>query len=54
MADDVQAITVRLPRELYERLRREAFDTRSSQTAIITEELTDRYARIDEAAAGGP
>lgn len=42
-----QAMTVRLPRALYERLRREAFETHTSQAAIITEALTDRYERID-------
>lgn len=40
-------MTIRLPRALYERLRREAFETHTSQAAIITETLTDRYERID-------
>lgn len=47
---ETQAITVRLPVELYERLRREAFEERTSQAAIITETLTERYERIDKAA----
>lgn len=44
---DTQAITIRLPADLYERLRREAFDSRTSQNAIIVKELTDRYKRQD-------
>ena len=35
-----QAITVRLPRDLYERLRREAFETRTPMNTIITERLS--------------
>jgi hypothetical protein len=34
---DTQAITVRLPEDIYEALRREAFEKRTSQTSIITE-----------------
>lgn len=45
---ETQAITVRLPVELYERLRREAFDKRTSQVAIITEALEERFGRIDQ------
>lgn len=40
---ETQAITVRLPLEVYERLRREAFEERTSQVAIITEALQKRY-----------
>jgi hypothetical protein len=40
-----QAITVRLPDDLYECLRREAFDERVSQASIIVSELADRYGR---------
>ena len=47
--EDYQAITVRLPRDLYECLRREAFDERISQADIIRAELADRYGRtVDE------
>lgn len=38
-------MTVRLPKDLYEQLRREAFEERTSQTAIITEALKDRFAQ---------
>jgi predicted transcriptional regulator len=44
----MQAITIRLPKPIYERLRREAFEKRTSQVAIITEELRDRYKRLDD------
>jgi predicted transcriptional regulator len=43
---DVQAITVRLPVDLYEKLRREAFEQHTSQAAIITEALAERYKRV--------
>ena len=43
MSADEQAITVRLPVALYEQLRREAFDSRRSQAAIIREALAKRY-----------
>jgi predicted transcriptional regulator len=46
---DVQAITVRLPKDLYEQLRREAFEQRTSQAAIITEALNNRYSQQKEA-----
>ena len=42
---ETQAITVRLPKDLYERLRLEAFEKRTSQAAIITEALSQRYSR---------
>ena len=44
---DEQAITLRLPGELYEWLRREAFETRDSMKAITVtalEELRERRA----------
>jgi hypothetical protein len=50
---DTQALTVRLPRDLHERLRREAFEKRTSQAAIIVEELTGRYEQLDNAQEGG-
>ena len=43
--DDYQAITVRLPLDLYECLRREAFDEHVKQADIIRAELADRYGR---------
>jgi hypothetical protein len=42
-ATETQAPTIRLPKDIYEQLRREAFDKRTSQTAIITEALSQRY-----------
>jgi len=33
----MQAITIRLPDSLYEWLRREAFETRESQNAIVVQ-----------------
>ena len=40
-----QATTIRLPGDLYECLRREAFDKKISQNSIIVAELADRYGR---------
>jgi len=48
-----QAITIRLPVPVYEKLRLEAFQKRTSQVAIITEELLDRYDMTEEQAALG-
>lgn len=45
---NVQAITVRLPVRVYERLRLEAFEKRTSQAAIIAEELRGRYGLSEE------
>lgn len=45
---ETQAITIRLPKPVYERLRLEAFEKRTSQVAIITEELRDRYDMTQE------
>lgn len=39
---ETQAITVRLPEDVYEALRREAFERRTSQTAIITEAVEEK------------
>lgn len=38
---DTQAMTLRLPRDLYEAIRRFAFETRLSMNEIITTELRD-------------
>jgi predicted DNA-binding protein len=46
---ETQAMTLRLPKELYERLRLEAFEKHISQAEIIREALTERYERTDEA-----
>lgn len=35
--DDPQPITIRLPRDMYERLRRDAFEQRTSMNALIVE-----------------
>ena len=40
---ETQAITIRLPVEIYERLRREAYETRTSQVSIIVRALEERY-----------
>jgi hypothetical protein len=37
---DAQPMTIRLPREIYEKLRVRAFEGRTSQNAIIVEALT--------------
>lgn len=37
----MQVTTVRLPDEVYERLRREAFEQRTSINALIVKALTD-------------
>lgn len=50
---ETQALTVRLPKEIYEQLRREAFEKRTSQAAIITQELTDRYGQAATTEGGG-
>jgi hypothetical protein len=42
---DSQPITFRLPAELYEWLRREAFDTRTSMNAILVSALEELRAR---------
>ena len=39
---DTQAITVRLPEDIYEALRREAFENHVSQASIITEAVAER------------
>lgn len=45
MADETQAITIRLPKDLYEQLRLAAFEDRTTQNAIITDALAERLAR---------
>jgi hypothetical protein len=39
---ETQAMTIRMPKELYELLRREAFDKRVSQASIIVEAVAAR------------
>lgn len=51
-ATETQAMTIRLPKDLYERVRHEAFDQHTSQTAIVARALTERYERIDGSEAG--
>lgn len=41
-ADDTQTLTIRLPRALYEQLRREAFERHTSMNAIVVEALAQR------------
>lgn len=45
-------MTIRPPKALYERVRREAYDQHTSQTAIVVKALTERYERIDDSEAG--
>lgn len=40
---DYQATTLRLRADVYERLRLEAFEKRTSQNAIVNAELAERY-----------
>jgi predicted DNA-binding protein len=42
MAEGPIAMTIRLPADLYERLRKKAFDTRRKQIEIVREAL-ERY-----------
>lgn len=44
---ETQTMTIRLPRDIHERLRREAFDQRTSMNAIIASELEQRYREPD-------
>lgn len=48
MQSDVQAITIRLPIVLYERLRRQAFERRRSQTDIIQAALEPYLDQLEE------
>ena len=41
---EVQAITIRLPKDMYEDLRRQAFDGRTSINALIVEAVRARQA----------
>jgi hypothetical protein len=41
-AEPVQAITIRLPEDVYEDLRKEAFDKRTSINALIVEAVKSR------------
>ena len=45
--DETHAMTLRLPDDVYERLRMAAFKRRTSQTAIIREALEVRLAEIE-------
>lgn len=40
---DTQAITVRLPVDLYEKLRKAAFDQRTSMSALIIEAIRQQH-----------
>jgi predicted transcriptional regulator len=42
---ETQAITVRLPTDVYERLRLRAFETRISQSAIVVEAVREKLDR---------
>lgn len=41
-AEPVQAITIRLPEDIYEELRKEAFDKRTSINALIVDAVRAR------------
>lgn len=45
MTEDVQPVTVRLPRSLHEQLRRLAFETRESMNDIALAGITAEIAR---------
>lgn len=38
-SDDIQTITIRLPRDVYEQLRKDAFDQRTSMNALIIDAI---------------
>ena len=40
---DTQAITIRLPRDIYENLRRESFETREPMNTVIVGTLRSRF-----------
>lgn len=42
--EETQALTIRLPADLYEKLRRAAFDQRTSMNALIIEAV---HAKLD-------
>lgn len=44
---DYKAITFRLPLDLYERLRREAFETRRPMNELVAEAVAGRYSLLD-------
>jgi len=44
---DYQAITFRIPKDLYERLRREAFEQRRAMNEIVAETLAARYSILE-------
>ena len=50
---DQQAITFRLPGDLYERLRRVAFELRMPMNTIATEGIEARVAELEAQAAKG-
>jgi predicted transcriptional regulator len=39
--EDTQAMSIRLPRDLHEWLRRQAFETRTAMNAIVAEALSE-------------
>lgn len=49
--EPVTARNLRLPAEMGERLRLEAFQTRRPQSAIIRDALAEHFARLDRAKA---
>ena len=46
---DMKAMNIRLPADLHERLRREAFDTGFSMNHLIIECIQDAFERVDAA-----
>jgi predicted DNA-binding protein len=49
--DETQALSIRLPKDLYERLRRAAFEQREPMNAIITRGVERELASGDEPGA---
>jgi predicted DNA-binding protein len=49
--EDSHAMTIRITGELYERLRRQAFEHRVSQSEIVREGIESRVAELEAAVA---
>jgi predicted HicB family RNase H-like nuclease len=47
VTDDMQAFSVRLPRDLHEWLRRESFETRTAMNALVAEALSEFLAHAN-------
>lgn len=52
-AEDIQALTARLPRDLYERLRRASYERHVPQNTILCEALAEHLDRSEAGEHGG-